>query len=222
MAALLPQPASGADTDLAAATWHGLLVLELETDDAAAAGELLGLALDEASGALDRVRLEAIELEGALDTTPLENPAWPWTAELAARLGARAGAARLPEDVAAALDALAATRPPPPPPGVGAPHTDPLPTRRALRRILQRLDGMGKYGGRAHGVPRRRRGFRGDDLALALAAGEALLRAGLLTEKPSVGQRHVSLVAARTGEIRLLVERGETDDPVLTAFIAGG
>ncbi len=221
VAADLPQPSSGAAAELAAGAWQGLLALELASDDAAPAGELLGLALDEASSALDRVRLEAIHLDGALEIEPLESPAWLWTAELAARLGARAGAARLPDDVAEALTALAATRPPPPPPGVGSPHTDPLPTRRALRRILQRLDGMGKYGGRHTEFRHVARGFRGDELALALAAGEALLRAGLLTEKPSVGQRHVSLVAARTGDIRLLVDRGETSDPHLTAFIAG-
>jgi hypothetical protein len=217
----LAQPSSGADVELAAGTWQGRLALALLTADAAPAGELLELALDEASQALDRVRLEAIHLDGTLEADGLESPAWLWTAELAARLGARAGAARLPDDVADALTALAATRPPPPPPGVGSPHTDPLPTRRALRGILQRLDGMGKYGGRHTEFRHVARGFRGDELALALAAGEALLRAGLMTEKPSVGQRHVSLVAARTGDIRHLVDRGETSDPVLAAFIAG-
>ena len=44
--------------------------------------------------------------------------------------------------------------------------------------------------------------------------GEALLRAGYLAEKPSVGQRHVSLVAARTSDIRALVERGVCEEPL--------
>ena len=34
-----------------------------------------------------------------------------------------------------------------------------------------------------------------------MEVGEALLRAGLLDEKPSVGQRHVSLNTRREGDI---------------------
>ena len=74
--------------------------------------------------------------------------------------------------------------------------------------MLRRLDGMGKYGGYHTEFRHLARGFAGHERALALEVGEALLRAGLLAEKPSVGQRHVSLVAARTSEIRALVERG--------------
>ena len=39
--------------------------------------------------------------------------------------------------------------------------------------------------------------------------GEALLAAGLLAEKPSVGQRHVFLNPRRAGDIHALIERGE-------------
>jgi hypothetical protein len=39
--------------------------------------------------------------------------------------------------------------------------------------------------------------------------GEALLVAGLLAEKPSVGQRHVFLNPRRAGDIRALIERGD-------------
>jgi hypothetical protein len=40
--------------------------------------------------------------------------------------------------------------------------------------------------------------------------GEALLAAGLLAEKPSVGQRHVFLNPRRARDIRDLIEQGET------------
>ena len=47
---------------------------------------------------------------------------------------------------------------------------------------------------------------------------EALLRAGLLGEKPSVGQRHIYLRREALPAIHALIERGETHDPVLAAF----
>ena len=126
------------------------------------------------------LRPEQVLLAGVRALDPEEE-------EVVARLGGAAGAARMDDDVRAAVDGLAATRPPPPPPGVGSPHTDPVQARRMLRRILLRLDGMGKYGGFHTEFRHLARGFAGDERALALAAGEALVRAGLLTEKPSVG-----------------------------------
>src|SRR6185295_9974619 len=69
------------------------------------------------------------------------------------------------------------------------PHEDPDPTRR----ILQRLDGMGKWGGYHTDFAHLARGFAGNERALAQEVGEALLEEGLLAEKPSVGQRHVFL-----------------------------
>ena len=47
---------------------------------------------------------------------------------------------------------------------------------------------------------------------LAEDVGEALLDAGLLAEKPSVGQRHVFLNPRRAGDVRALIERGELPD----------
>ena len=44
---------------------------------------------------------------------------------------------------------------------------------------------------------------------------EALLRAGLLGEKPSVGQRHIYLSVRALPEIHALIDRGETTDPQL-------
>ena len=49
--------------------------------------------------------------------------------------------------------------------------------------------------------------------------GEALLRAGILAEKPSVGQRHVSLVAARTEDIKRLIAGSEVADAEVERFL---
>jgi hypothetical protein len=88
-------------------------------------------------------------------------------------------------------------------------HQDPDPVRRVARRILQRLDGMGKWGGYHTAFDHLARGFAGHDRALAYAVGEALLEAGLLEQKPSVGQRHVYLSPKRSGDIRRLIDDGE-------------
>src|SRR4029453_16581240 len=88
------------------------------------------------------------------------------------------------------------------------PHEDPDPARRVARRILQRLDGMGKGGGYHTDFAPLPRGFAGNDRALAQDVGEALLEAGLLAEKPSVGQRHVFLNPRRAAEIRRLIDDG--------------
>src|SRR5918999_367020 len=87
-------------------------------------------------------------------------------------------------------------------------HDDPDPRRRAMRRILQRLDGMGKWGGYHTAFDHLARGFAGNDRALAFEVGEELLNVGLLSEKPSVGQRHVSLNPRKAGEIRNLIDEG--------------
>ena len=88
------------------------------------------------------------------------------------------------------------------------PHEDPDPALRVARRILQRLDGMGKWGGYHTDFAHLARGFAGNDRQLASDVGEALLDAGLLAEKPSVGQRHVFLNPRRAGDIRRLIETG--------------
>jgi hypothetical protein len=76
------------------------------------------------------------------------------------------------------------------------------------RRILQRLDGMGKWGGYHTEFAHLSRGFAGNDRGLAEAVGKAMLAAGLLAEKPSVGQRHVFLNPRRASEIHALIEDG--------------
>ncbi len=88
-------------------------------------------------------------------------------------------------------------------------HEDPDPVRRVARRILQRLDGMGKWGSYHTAFDHLARGFAGNERALAYEVGESLLAAGLLEEKPSVGQRHVYLSPRRSGDIRRLIDDGE-------------
>src|SRR5215212_5932391 len=88
-------------------------------------------------------------------------------------------------------------------------HEDPDPVRRVARRILQRLDGMGKWGNYHTAFDHLARGFAGHERSLAYEVGESLLGAGLLEEKPSVGQRHVYLSPRRSGDIRRLIDDGE-------------
>jgi hypothetical protein len=122
-----------------------------------------------------------------------------------ARLGGRPADPRSTEEhedaVLALLDAAA--------PAVSRPHDDPDQGRRIARRILQRLNGMGKWGGYHTEFAHLARGFAGNDRALAEEVGEALIESGLLSEKPSVGQRHVFLNPRRAGDIHALIERGE-------------
>ena len=62
------------------------------------------------------------------------------------------------------------------------------------------------------------RGAAAHDRRQALEVGEALVRAGLLIEKPSVGQRHISLNVRALPEIHALIARGETSDPQLAGL----
>src|SRR5215210_2377451 len=99
-----------------------------------------------------------------------------------------------------------------PPGAVLRAHEDPDPVRRVARRILQRLDGMGKWGSYHTAFDHLARGFAGHERSLAYEVGESLLAAGLLEEKPSVGQRHVYLSPRRSGDIRRLIDDGELPD----------
>jgi hypothetical protein len=214
-AAELPHPMSAGDADLEAARWEGQLALRLTHRAPRAVLELLPLWLEDHAQELDRVSIDAVPLPaGDLDETePGLEERWLWRAEMSARLGGRPGSSAPAPEIQAAVARLesglvdeAGVDP--------AIADDPLPRRRAARRMLRRLDGMGKYGGYHTEFRHLARGFAGHERALALEVGEALLRAGLLAEKPSVGQRHVSLVAARTSDIRALVERGVCDEPL--------
>jgi hypothetical protein len=189
------------------------LVLEVagDPDDA----ELVTLAFEGHVKDIDRLRACAIALpaqvlDAADDIRDPIGSAHPLVvAAHVAVLGGRPADERSMEEhedaVLAALDAT---------PGVARPHDDPDPARRVARRILQRLDGMGKWGGYHTEFAHLARGFAGNDRALAEAVGEALLQAGLLAEKPSVGQRHVFLNPRRAREIHALIECGDVPGDV--------
>lgn len=96
---------------------------------------------------------------------------------------------------------------------------DLCPRRRHARRVLRRLLHKRKVGAQYHTeFDHLARGVAPEDRADALVIGEALIRAGLLGEKPSVGQRHVYLRRDALPPIHALIDRGETDDPGLTAL----
>ncbi|MFP5450581.1 MAG: hypothetical protein ACLGG9_02395 [Thermoleophilia bacterium] len=96
---------------------------------------------------------------------------------------------------------------------------DPCPRRRHARKVLRRLLRVGKVGPGYHTeFDHLYRGAAPNERQQALEVGEALLRAGLLGEKPSVGQRHVYLRREALPEIHALIERGESESTVLAEF----
>jgi hypothetical protein len=196
-------------SDVRAGALDGHLVLEVAGDPEDA--ELVPIAFEAHVEGVDRLRARALALPGRVfdDADDVRDPIGPAhplvvAARVAALGGRPADPASMEEHEDAVLAALDAA------PGVARPHDDPEPARRVARRILQRLDGMGKWGGYHTEFAHLARGFAGNDRALAEAVGEALLGAGLLAEKPSVGQRHVFLNPRRAREIHALIERGET------------
>jgi hypothetical protein len=198
----------GGEGRVLAGVLGGHLALEVPGDPADA--ELVPLAFEGQVAGVDRLRARALAVPAFVldDVADLRDPigaAHPLAvAAKVAGLGGRpADAASLAEHEDAVLAMLDAAGGP-----VARPHDDPDPARRVARRILQRLDGMGKWGGYHTEFAHLARGFAGNERALAEAVGEALLAAGLLAEKPSVGQRHVFLNPRRAGDIRALIEEG--------------
>jgi hypothetical protein len=207
-----PPPVAGAaDLSIRAGDLDGFLVLALPgAVDAGDLDELAPLAFDEHAGGLDRLRARAVAVPARLlEGTELRAPIGAThplrVAEAVARLGGRP---EDPDSVEAHEDAVLALLQPGTDRAV-RPHEDPDPARRVARRILQRLDGMGKWGGYHTDFAHLPRGFAGNDRALAQDVGKALLAAGLLAEKPSVGQRHVFLNPRRAADIRRLIDSGE-------------
>jgi hypothetical protein len=203
-------PAGPADLVVRAGDLGGFLLLALPGRVAPEElEELAPLAFDDHASGLDRLRARGVATPGRLLEGPeLREPIGAHhplrVAEAVARLGGRPEDPRSVEDLEEAVlavleaDGGAAVRP----------HEDPDAARRVARRILQRLDGMGKWGGYHTDFAHLARGFAGNDRGLAQAVGEALLEAGLLAEKPSVGQRHVFLNPRRAAEIRKLIDEG--------------
>jgi hypothetical protein len=200
-------PRGPGDLLLQAGSLEGHLALRLPTE-AQEDADLAVIAFEEHVAGVARLRAQALAVPAAVLAD-----AGDWRAPIArslhgaeaiARLGGRpADPASVAEREDAALALLetggdAAARP----------HDDLDPARRIARRILQRLTGMGKWGGYHTDFRHLSRGFAGNDRALADEVGEALLAAGLLEEKPSVGQRHVYLNPRRAADIHGLIERG--------------
>ena len=193
---------AGGTGALEAGDFAGHLALRAGDVDA----ELAVVAFDEAVEGVDRLRARG-SVVAEVDATDWRPPLGRQlqVAHAVATLGGRPSDPRsVEEHEDAVLDLLGAQQR-----DVPRPHDDPDPARRAARRILQRLDGMGKWGGYHTEFTHLARGFPQDERALASEVGEALLDAGLLAEKPSVGQRHVFLDPRRVREIRGLIERGE-------------
>jgi hypothetical protein len=172
--------------------------------------ELGPLFFEEQVDGVDRLRAAALVVPAAVlgDAAALREPIGSHhpllIAEAVARLGGRPASAASVEAHEDAVLALVGERE-----GPSRAHEDPDPARRVARRILQRLDGMGKWGGYHTDFAHLARGFAGNDRQLAAEVGEALLAAGLLAEKPSVGQRHVFLNPRRAGDIRRLIDTGQ-------------
>jgi hypothetical protein len=104
---------------------------------------------------------------------------------------------------------------------------DPCPRRQHARIGLRRMRAMKKIGPVHHTeFDHFYRGAAPHERRRALEVAEELLRAGLLGEKPSVGQRHIYLNVKRMRDIDALIDRGETRDPALaqtwTAPAPGG
>lgn len=200
----LPPLAGPADLTLRAGDLHGSITLGLQHPGDP---ELAQLAAEEALASVDRLRTVVLTLPpGVISPADAKEPIGPAhplkVAEAIARLGGDP-ASPTPEIEELVLTTLE------PRGKVARPHEDPDPAKRVARRILQRLDGMGKWGGYHTDFAHLARGFAGNERALADAVGETLLDAHLLEEKPSVGQRHVYLNPRQAGAIRRLIEQGE-------------
>jgi hypothetical protein len=201
-------PRDGSDLALLVGAHDGYLALSYPAADPRWAAEYAREALDDSAAAIDRLRASALVLPGhaldAVDLRPAIGATHPLrVAEAVTRLGGSPlddeAIERLEPQLLALLEPAGA---------VARAHDDPDPRRRVMRRILQRLDGMGKWGGYHTAFDHLARGFAGNERGLANDVGEELLAAGLLEEKPSVGQRHVYLNPRRAGDIRRLIDEG--------------
>jgi hypothetical protein len=206
------RPRGADDLRLQLGEFRGRLALAYPASDPAEAAEYAHEALNaEFEGRrIDRLRARAHLVPGHVldETADLRPPIGATHPLRVAEAVTRMGGSPLDEEAVEALEQqlLHLLEPPG---AVSRAHEDPDPARRVARRILQRLDGMGKWGGYHTAFDHLARGFAGHERSLAYDVGEALLAAGLLEQKPSVGQRHVYLSPRRSGDIRRLIDEGE-------------
>ena len=201
-------PQAASELGLLLGTCDGHLALSYPAANSRWAAEYAREALDDATAAIDRLRARTHLLPGhALAVEDLRPPIGATHPLCVAEAVTRLGGSPLEEESVERLEPEL-LRLLEPAGSVTRAHDDPDPRRRVMRRILQRLDGMGKWGGYHTAFDHLARGFAGNERALAFDLGEELVAAGLLAEKPSVGQRHVCLNPRRAGEIRRLIDEG--------------
>ena len=197
------------DLTLLLGAHDGFLALSFPAGEPRWAADYAREALDDAAAGIDRLRAHAILLPAhALEPVDLRPPIGSTHPLRVAEAVTRMGGSPLDEESVEALEPRL-LRVLEPEGSVTRAHDDPDPRRRVMRRILQRLDGMGKWGGYHTAFDHLARGFAGNERALAYEVGEELVGAGLLAQKPSVGQRHVSLNPRKNSEIRRLIDAGE-------------
>ena len=205
-------PRSHDDLRLTLGELDGMLALSYPAADPEEAAEYAREALNAEfeEKRIDRLRARAHLLPGHVldDVTDLRAPIGPTHPLRVAEAVTRLGVSPLDDEAVEALEPQL-LRLLEPSGRVSRAHEDSDPVRRVARRILQRLDGMGKWGGYHTAFDHLARGFAGHERSLAYEVGEALLAAGLLEQKPSVGQRHVYLSPKRSGDIRRLIDDGE-------------
>jgi hypothetical protein len=205
-------PRSSEDLSLRLGELHGMLALSYPAADPGEAAEYAREALAAVfeERRIDRLRAQAHLLPGHVldDVDDLRPPIGATHPLRVAEAVTRLGGSPLDEATVEALEEQL-LRLLEPAGALSRAHEDPDPVRRVARRILQRLDGMGKWGSYHTAFDHLARGFAGNERALAYEVGEALLAAGLLEQKPSVGQRHVYLSPRRSGDIRRLIDDGE-------------
>jgi hypothetical protein len=205
-------PRSGDELALRLGELNGMLALAYPAAEPAEAAEYAyeALAAEFEERRIDRLRARSHLLPGhVMDAVADLRPPIGATHPLrVAEAVTRLGGSPLDDDAVEALEQQL-LRLLEPSGSVSRAHEDPDPVRRVARRILQRLDGMGKWGSYHTAFDHLARGFAGHERALAYEVGEALLTAGLLEQKPSVGQRHVYLSPRRSGDIRRLIDEGE-------------
>jgi len=205
-------PRSGEDLSLRIGDLGGMLAFAYPAAEPAEAAEYAHEALtaEFEERRIDRLRARSHLMPGHVldDVSDLRPPIGATHPLRVAEAVTRLGGSPLDEDTVEALEQqlLHLLEPAG---AVSRAHEDPDPVRRVARRILQRLDGMGKWGSYHTAFDHLARGFAGNERALAYGVGESLLAAGLLEEKPSVGQRHVYLSPRRSGDIRRLIDEGE-------------
>ena len=205
-------PRSSEDLSLRLGEVHRMLALSYPAADPAEAAEYAheALAAEFEERRIDRLRAQSHLLPGHVldDIADLRAPIGATHPLRVAEAVTRLGGSPLDEDAIEGLEQqlLHLLEPAG---AISRAHEDPDPVRRVARRILQRLDGMGKWGSYHTAFDHLARGFAGNERALAYEVGEALLAAGILEQKPSVGQRHVYLSPRRSGDIRRLIDDGE-------------